>query len=80
MGVPNLCQEVLERIDTNKGYVCMWVLSNDIFGLYLGLIDMTQPCGPSGISPKIKDILGGRENEMIWVALDQHVKETMMSQ
>ena len=41
---------------------------------------MTQPCGPSGISPKIKDILGGRENEMIWVALDQHVKETMMSQ
>lgn len=52
----------------------MRVLSNDIFPLHLGLIDMTQPCGPSGISPKIKDILGGRgASEMIWEALHQHV-------
>ena len=58
------------------------MLSNDIFLLHLCLIDVTQPCGPSGISPKIKDILGGRgASEMICEALDQHVlKETMMSQ
>lgn len=50
------------------------MLSSDIFALHLGLIDMTLPCGPSGISPKIKDILGGRgASEMIWEALDQHV-------
>ena len=65
---------MLERIETNKCYVCMLVLSSDIFALHLGLIDMTQPSGPSGISPKIKDILGGRGvSEMIWETLDQHV-------
>ena len=43
------------------------VLSNDIFSLCLGLIDMTQPYGPNGFDPKIKGILGGGgASALIW--------------
>ena len=43
------------------------MLSNDIFSLCLGLIDMTQPYGPNGFDPKIKGILGGGgASALIW--------------